>query len=389
MRVLHVGKFFPPAPGGMETYLRDLCLGLAGRGVENHVLCHRHAPEEPAQERPAPGVEVERVPVACSLCYSLLSPAFPLRLRRAVRRLRPDVLHVHLPNLSGFFALLPGMPPTVLHWHSDVTWPRDKRLARMLYGAYAPLESLLLSRAALVVATSQPYLEASPVLSRVRDKCRVVPLGARRERLPVPSAEACRAARGRWAPDLPDEACLIVSAGRFAHYKGYEVLVEAMRHVPDATLVMVGEGETHRAVARRVRELGLGGRVRLTGWLPDEELRTLVAAADVFCLPSVERSEAFGVVLVEAMALGTCCVCTDVPGAGPSWVNAHGETGLVVPVRDARALGRALAEMAGDEKRREAMGRAAAARFESHFRLEATLPAIEAVYAEAMGCGPA
>ena len=384
MRVLHVGKYYPPAPGGIETYLGDLCAGLADAGVQSHVLAHRFEASEPEYEEPIPGVGVERVPVAASFCYSLIAPTYPLRLRRAVRRLRPDVIHAHLPNLSAFACLLPGLDtPLVLHWHADVAWPRDKRLARALYHGYAPMESLLLRRADLVVATSDAYLEASAPLRPFVDKCRVVPLGVRAARMHPPSAETVRSVRRRWLGEGDGARALFVSAGRFAHYKGFEHLVRAMRDVPDAVLVMVGDGESHAGVEATVRTLGLGRRVHLAGRLPDADMHALMAAADVFCLPSLERSEAFGVVLVEAMALGTCCVSTDIPGSAPGWVVQHERTGLVVPPGDEASLAAALAGLAADAPMRERFARAGNERYRRHFKLASTIPDLIDVYREA------
>lgn len=386
MRILHIGKYFPPAPGGIETYLGDLCAGLASRGVASHVLAHRFDRCEPAHEEPQPGVRVERVPVAGSLCYSLVAPSFPYRLLRAVRRVRPSLVLAHMPNLSAYSCLLPGLgAPLALHWHADVAWPEDKRLARLLYHGYAPVEDWLVRRARLVVATSQRYLDGSAVLARHRDKCRVVPLGVRSERLHRPDADAVAAVRKRWLGPRADGRMLVVSAGRFSHYKGFGHLVRALRDVPDARLVMVGDGETRSAVEEVVRREGLADRVALAGRLPDEQMHALMAAADVFCLPSVERSEAFGVVLLEAMALGTCCVSTDIPGSAPGWVVRHGETGLVVPPADETALAAALNRLAGDAPLRQRYAQAGMRRFEDRFRLESTLEPMLAVYRETVG----
>ena len=385
MRLLHIGKYYPPAPGGIETYLGDLCTGLAGLGVQSHVLAHRFDARERDYAQYEPGVTVERVPVLGSFCYSLVAPSFPVRLALAIRRFKPSVIHAHVPNLSAFtcLALPPGIP-LVLHWHADVAWPEDKRLARFLYHGYAPVESLLLRRATLAVATSRAYLDGSRALSRFRDKCRVVPLGVREERLFAPEAHTVEAVRERWLGEQGGDRLLVVSAGRFAHYKGFGHLVRAMRAVPGAVLVMVGDGETHAATHDLIRRENLQDRVHLAGRLPDADMHALMAAGDVFCLPSIERSEAFGVVLVEAMALGTCCVSTDIPGSAPGWVVQHGRTGLVVPPGDEEALALALNRLGGD---RAECGRYAAAgrrRYEDCFKLESTLPPLLDVYDEAV-----
>ena len=181
---------------------------------------------------------------------------------------------------------------------------------------------------------------------------------------------------------------LVVSAGRFAHYKGFEHLVRAMREVPDAVLVMVGDGETHSAIAGLIRHENLQQRVHVVGRLCDADMHALMAAADVFCLPSIERSEAFGVVLVEAMALGTCCVSTDIAGSAPGWVVQHERTGLVVPPGDEGALARALNRLAGDKAECARYAAAGRVRYEQCFKLESTLPSLMDVYDEAVAARP-
>lgn len=385
LRVLHIGKYYPPAPGGIEAYMGDLCLGLAGAGVPNYVLAHKFESDEPTCSEPSSGVSVERVPVAASFCYSLIAPLYPLRLYRAVNRFKPSVIHAHLPNLSAFSCLLPGLSvPLVLHWHADVAWPEDKRLARALYHGYAPAESMLLRRADRVVATSKAYLDGSRALSRIRDKCSVVPLGVREERLHKPDSSTIKSVRSRWLGPDAGGRMLVVSAGRFSHYKGFEHLVRAMRAVPDAVCVMVGDGETHGAMEVLVRNENLQDRVHLAGRLQDPEMHALMAACDVFCLPSIERSEAFGVVLVEAMALGACCVSTNIQGSAPGWVVEDGHTGLVVPPGDEDALARTLNQLAADSGARLRFAEAGRRRYEKLFKLESTLPSLLRVYEEAV-----
>lgn len=369
-RILHIGKFYPPRPGGMENYLGDLCRAQAAQGAQVLALCHRDHPDEPRCEHPARSVEVLRLPVLLTAFFAPVVPLFPLSLARAIRRFSPHVFHVHMPNLSGLWpGLMPGTTPIVVHWHSDVAFPDHKPLHRALYRAYALFERRLLSRAQAVVCTSAAYRDASPALRPWREKCHVLPLGLDPARLLAPSEDLRARLRRRWLNGR--DGVLVAFAGRLAHYKGLDVLLDAVPRLDrDIRLVIAGSGELEGELAERIRREGLGDRVTLAGELSDEDLHGLMAAADLFCLPSTERSEAFGVVLLEAMALGTPCVSTDIPGSGTGRVNRHDHSGLVVPSGDSAALARALNALAAAPEERQRLGTGAKALFEAEYRIE-------------------
>ncbi len=397
MRVLHVAKYYPPRPGGMESFVRDLAVATTGMGVDNLVLAHAHEPG-PARVTDQDGVRVVRAPCHGSLLYAPVSPSWPLHLSRWSRDFRPDLVHAHMPNTSAFWSLLPGLgkPPLVVHWHSDVVFSRGHLPHRLALGLYSLLERSLLRRARRIVATSPDYLDASRPLARFRDRCRVVPLGLDAARLgsdppPEPDERAAQTRERRLGtgPDKGD--MLVLSVGRFAHYKGFPVLARAMaalaRRAPGARLVIVGDGEERRATARAAQEAGVTDRVVLPGHVDDAELAALMRAADLFVLPSLERTEAFGMVLLEAMACGCPLVTTAIPGSGVNHVNAPGVTGLSVPPSDAGALAEAMADLLTDEPRRLAMGLAARQRFEERFSMGAVGRAMLGVYEEALAQG--
>src|SRR5262245_4770953 len=133
MRILHIGKYAPPVPGGMERFLGDLARAQRDAGHDVGIIVHRHH----AGEEKGDPAWITRVPVWFKLAFAPIAPAFPFRLARAVARLRPDALHIHMPNLSAFWALaLPSTRnlPWVIHWQSDVELSR--RSLRMAYPHY-------------------------------------------------------------------------------------------------------------------------------------------------------------------------------------------------------------------------------------------------------------
>ncbi len=311
------------------------------------------------------GVEVERVATFGTVLSQPLAPG----LAAAVRRAPADVVHLHHPNPLGDVAVLQDRRPLVVTQHSDVVRQRALR------PLYLPLVRSALRRARFVVAASEPFLRWSEELRPFAAKARVIPHGID----PVPfvasaaTEAAARALRAAW-PAGP----VVLSVGRLVRYKGHEVLLRAARGL-DATVVLVGEGPE----APRLRALA-GPRTVLAGAVAEVELPAYYRAADVFCLPSVTAAEAFGLVLLEAMASGLPLVTTALP-TGVSAVNREGTTGLVAPPGEAGALREALAALLGDAARRRAMGDAARTVLETEYTASLMGERYLALYREAIG----
>lgn len=376
MRILHVGKYYPPALGGMETFLRDLAEAQVKAGHQVSVLVHGEGWHPGTSRQHMAGVEVIRAACFGTLAYAPVAPTFGALLAAEIRTMRPDVLHVHMPNTSPFWLLGMGrLPPLVLHWHSDVVASDLSRSLRLLHGAYSALERRLLHKADMVLATSQPYLESSEPLTPFMDKCTAVPLGIDAERLPSPGSDAINACREKYG-----NAPLVVSAGRFSYYKGFSVLLRAARLLTQAQFVIVGNGPLHDQMKHQRDALGLAERVHLPGSLSDQDLHTHMAACDVFCLPSLERTEAFGLVLVEAMSHGRPLVTTEIPGSGVGFVNQDGKTGLTAPPGDEEALAKRIEELLDDRDFAATLGEQGRIRFKEEFCIQACATAIEERY---------
>lgn len=371
MRVLHVGKYFPPRPGGIENFTADLLAALTQSGVDAAALVHEQAGTEAQTPWPRThpsGFPIYTVPTYGQLLYAPVSPAFPVLLARAIEHFKPDILHFHFPNTSAMWALL--LPaarrlPWVVHWHSDVVPSRIRPALRLAYGCYRPFEQAFLARTTLVVATSPPYLASSEPLSRWRNKCEVIPLGLDPERVTVQSP-----AMLDWASDIWCNGGLrLLSLGRLTYYKGIEVLLEAVAPVTDVCLILVGDGPLRSRLAAKANKLGLDDRVLMLGHRETSEVNALLETCNVLCLPSIERTEAFGLVLLEAMCRCKPVIASDITGSGVRWVIDDGRCGALVSVGDAAALRQALRELAAHPPRRRKMAEAGYRRFESTFHI--------------------
>jgi len=386
MRVLHLGKYYPPYSGGMENFLGDLLPALSARGISTMALVHAHAgrPQGRAGMTRVADVPVVRVPTWGRVLYAPVSPLFPSWLNRTLREFAPDVLHLHLPNTSAFWALREPRAlrlPWVIQWQSDVVASvHDRRLA-LAYPLYRPLEQRLLRQAHSIIATSPPYRDSSRPLAPWRDKCRVIPLGLDASRLPLPDPAVQRAAVALWVSG----GARLLAVGRLTYYKGHEILIRALAEVPEAQLILIGEGGRHGRLQGLVRSLGLGARVHLLGHLPGPVLQGLLASCDGLCLPSIERTEAFGLVLLEAMHHGKPVISSDVPGSGMGWVVEDRKTGLLVPPGDVAAWIAALRELVADPQLRRVLGAGGKRRLEGQFTIGPIADQVVALYQETLG----
>jgi glycosyltransferase involved in cell wall biosynthesis len=390
LKILHIGKYFPPHAGGMETYLRDAMADLARRGVAPVALVHHSALSLKSSDELCPStagpLPVTRAAVWARLLFTPFSPTFPWLLRRLLREQRPDILHFHTPNASAFWALL--LPaarriPWVIQWQADVLASRHSAGLRLFYRLYRPLERALLRRSRRIIVSSPPYLRSSAPLAPYHHKCVVVPLGLDPAALAVPAVPAVPPA-GRNRSSLR-----VLAIGRLTYYKGFEYLLRAVALAPAAHLHLVGSGDLEQALRRLAGELGIRERVTFHGHLPEEGVAAQYAACDCLCLPSIERTEAFGLVLLEAMYFGKATVISDVPGSGMGWIVDHEVTGIKVPAADAAALAGALRQLQANRDTLARLGENGRRKFDQQFHIHQATAAITGIYAEILGTGRA
>ena len=372
LRILHIGKFYPPHRGGMESFLADLVTAQQAQGIEVAALVHgTPLPHDPDW--------LVRVPVQFHVIYAPIAMGFRAAMQRAIARFAPDVLHLHMPNNSVFWALLLTEArdiPWVVHWHSDVVVSHIRPAVALAYRLYRPFEQAVLARAERIIATSPPYLEASEPLQPWRSKCAVVPLGLNTDTPPAPLASA----------PLPwqDHTLRLLTIGRLTYYKGVETLVQAVANLPGVELLVVGEGELRPALESLIRArtpAGQAPNVRLLGSVTEAEKNALLHSCHVFCLASRERTEAFGMVLLEAMAYARPCIVSDLPGSGMPWVVAQAHAGLQVATEDVPGWQSAIRQLQAQPALRTQLGKAGQQALHERFSVAACARALSTQYA--------
>jgi glycosyltransferase involved in cell wall biosynthesis len=357
--IVHWAKFYPPEWGGMETITHALAVGSRAAGYDVSVVAFtkdRHATDELGS------VEVVR----CRAKTTIASQPLSLRyVVQAIRRARTaEVVHIHFPNLLCALplAVLPRRAQVILHWHSDI-------VGKGLLGRFTrPVEKWMAKRADIIIATSENYAAASPVLGDYGGKVAVVPLGI------DDVADEPKATLPDEIETFLDGRRFALAVGRLVPYKGFDCLIEAAVQLPrDIAIIIVGGGPCEAALRAAIDERGLTAQVKIVGTVSRETLNGLFGAASVYVMSSIERSEAFGVVLLEAMAHGLPIVATDIPGSGVPWVAQKGKTGPLVRPRHPRGLADAIVALFDDTRACAIYGRNSRTRFKALFTKEAMI----------------
>jgi glycosyltransferase involved in cell wall biosynthesis len=378
MRILIALTYYRPHVSGLTIYVERLAHALVGRGHAVTVLTSGYDPRLPREET-VEGVRVVRVPVAFRVSKGVVMPTLGLWATRLVRE--HDVISLHMPQLDAAGIALRGRlfhKPTLLTYHCDLLLPPgpfNRVVDQVVYVAnYAA--ALLADR---IVCYTQDYADHSRLLRRFRSKLAVVP-----PPVVMPSPTPDEVAAFRRAHGL-DGRPVIGYAARFAAEKGIEYLVEAMptllARFPTLKVLFAGPyrnviGEETYRERLEPRIAALGDHWEFLGTLRPEALPPFYGALDCLLVTSVNSTESFGLVQVEAMLCGTPVVVGDLPGVRQP-VRTTG-MGLVVPVADAPALADGITTVLGD-KARYVRPRA---EVEHAYDLDVTVSAYERLFAD-------
>lgn len=360
MRVVHVyNDVFPPVAGGIEKHIDLIRRSLPDISTDVLVCARaRHG----SRRSSGTGIEVRVAELGPRVWSVPIAPGFPASLRR----IRADVVHLHMPNPLGELSVLADRKrPLVCSYHADVV-----RQARATL-VYRPLVHACLGRAAEIIVGSRRLADTSPFLGSHARRATILPYFVDTGRYTVDGVPAADRARLQSRYRAP----IVLAVARLVYYKGLDVLIEAARSLR-ASVVIVGDGP----LAGRLRQLAAGvANVHLVGRLSEADLLAHLSVADCFVLPSTSRAESFGLATLEAQAMGVPAVVTDV-GTGTVDAISPGETGLVVPPGDPRALAEAIDAILANPERRRTMGARARELAVARHSAAAAAERLEAIY---------
>lgn len=354
MRVLHFFKtYLSESVGGIEQVMFELCESGVAHGIENQVLT--------LSANPVPAIipfghhRVHRA----KLDVQIASTGFSYSVLKQFRELaaEADVVNYHFPwPFMDLVHFLSGMnKPSVVTYHSDII--RQKHLLTL----YRPLMTRFLASADRIVAASPNYLQTSEVLKQFPEKTRVIPYGLNKSAYPQSDPERMAG----WRERLGERFFLFVGVMRY--YKGLHILIEALKDV-DYPVVIVGAGPLESELQAQAAALGLRN-IKFVGRLDDADKAAVLELSYAMVFPSHLRSEAFGISLLEGAMYGKPMISSEI-GTGTSFINSHGETGIVVPPSNPQAFREAMRTLWDNPQQAAVMGLKAEARYRQLFTAE-------------------
>lgn len=319
MNILHLGKYYSPIEGGIESINREVVRSLSG----NEQLIISFNNTNKTETEPVNDATIIRCGTLGTFSSQPISIAYLFQLRKVIKSFKPDVVHIHHPNPLAALYLLLSTPKRhkfklIVHWHSDIVAQKG------LYRLIKPIETRLLKLADAIIATSPNYIEQSKPLTLFKSKITVIPCSIDESSLHITDDEKMliENIKAKYA-NKP----IILFLGRHVEYKGIEYLLKAERFVKNACIFLIaGQGP----LTQELKDKYPSDRIHWIGRIGDDEKRLYYNAADVLAFPSITKNEAFGVVLAEGMYSGCVPVTYTIEGSGVNWVSIGDETGLQV-----------------------------------------------------------
>lgn len=383
MKILIVLTYFQPHKSGLTVYAVCQARALAEMGHEVTVLTSQYEPSLPAREISS-GVEVVRLPVAFHLSKGVIMPRMPFKAWHLIGA--ADIVNLHVPQMdAALIALLARLrkKPVVLTYHCDLRMPAG--WFNQLAGFVANLANRIsASLSDAIVHNTRDFSEHSPFLRRYLNKLTVI-------QPPIVSAEVSQdevdAFRHKYA--IPHHRRIIGMVARLATEKGVEYLVGAMPEVlrshPDTQVVFVGEYENvfgEQAYKEKLFPMihSLGDQWAFLGVVSEKEKSAFYHMCDLLVLPSINSTESFGMVQVEALTCGTPVVATDLPGVRQPVITTG--IGEIVPAMDKAALAQAIIKLLSAGTR---VDPAEMQRIAQQYSPQAVAKAYDALYRQLIG----
>jgi glycosyltransferase involved in cell wall biosynthesis len=373
LKILQLGKFYPPSTGGIETVMYDITEVLNNSDdIICDVLCSNK--DFTYKENFINNYKVMRTKTLGVYFSTSITFQIIFKLKKIITQY--DIIHIHLPDPMANLALLcvnTDKQKIILHWHSDII--KQKYLLKL----YEPLQNWMMKKADKIIATTPKYIEESKYLQKYKEKCVSIPIGIDENKLISNSSKV------KELKEIYKNKKIIFSLGRLVYYKGFEYLIKSSEYLDDNYIILIGgSGHLKEQLKNIINYNQLQGKVKLLGRVEDDELGSYYDACDIFCLPSIIKTEAFGIVQIEAMSFTKPIVTTKIDGSGVDWVNEHKVSGINVDIKNPEALAKAFRAVLGDENKYNKYCQNARTRFENLFLRKKMVNSIIDLYKEVL-----
>ncbi len=336
LKVLQLGKFYYPTFGGIEQVMYEIAEGLNASGIKSDVLCANTKAKY--EEMVFDNYKVYKTSSYGLVKSTSITPQLVYKLWKIHKNY--DIIHIHHPNPMAFLALFIVRPKckVIVHWHSDII--RQKKVLKY----FLPLQHWVLDFADKIIATSQNYAKHSPALNKFEKKVVSIPIGISDKKFLVNILDVEKIENKYLNKKI------ILAIGRFVSYKGFKYLVESAKYLNNDFIILIGgEGPQKKEIKEYILSNKLEDKVELLGYLEEQEKYNYLKACDIFCLPSITKAEAFGVVLLEAMIFSKPLVTSNIKESGMTWVNKNNISGLHVDLKSPKSLANAFMKLQKDE----------------------------------------
>lgn len=367
-KILHVSKFYYPYYGGIEDVARTLIDELKPY-YEQRIICFNH---EKGTIFNINGADVLRVRTTFTIASQPISIKYRKILKDIINSFKPDFIHLHLPNpLIATYLLSINLhgAKIITHWHADILGQK------YFYPFYKPLEQKILEKSYKIIATSEMYKNSSESLKPHLNKTFILPNTVNEHKFHLYQGEHEELDN---IHKKYNNKKIVFFVGRHVFYKGIEYLLEAEKYISeDCVILIAGTGELNA----KLKDLsGNNPRIKFIGRLSNNELKYHLYASDVFAFPSINRSEAFGVALAEALYCGLPAVSFKINGSGVLWVNKNEHTGLVVENFNAQEFGNAISKILANETLKNKLSTNAVSWVKENFLKDQIAPIMHEIY---------
>jgi len=367
MKILQIGKTYPII-GGVDKVIFEISEGISRKKIQCDVLCSNIKKEDLVINNNLFSTFFVSKSYG-KIAATWISPNMILKLIRIINKY--DIIHIHHPDPMATIALFLAnskKQKIVLHWHSDIV--KQKNLLKF----YMPLQNWILRKADIIIATTNEYAIGSDHLKNYTNKIKVVPIGVNVD----------FSTNSNLINDIKllyKNKKIIYSLGRLCYYKGFEYLIDAAKYLDDSYIILIGgTGPLKENLSKQIIESNLSSKVVLLGRIEDDDMSAYYSQCKVFCLPSVEKSEAFGIVQIEAMYYNKPIVATKIPNSGVSWVNKDSFSGINVNPKDSIGIANAIKSICENEDNYVQYSLNSRIRFENEFTSDKMIDRILKLY---------
>lgn len=371
--VLHLGKFSNTRVGGIETVVDTLLAGLSLDFNLFNLVANKNFENKIIEQT---GYIEHSSALAGMIARTPFCPSMPFQIKKLYQRYQFSIVHLHLPNPMAHLAseILPNSVKRIISWHSDVI--RQKKLLRI----YQPFVNRLLKQSSALIVSTHYLAEHSKQIKIARDRniIHIIPFGVDFDYFLI----------NKYYKKIDQikheyfERFLVFALGRHVYYKGFCYLIEAMKNLPkNIVLLLGGEGPLTKKLQQQVKILKLEQQVFFLGHVAKQDLPAYYHACDLFCLPSIDQSEAFGIAQLEAMACAKPVICCDVTNAASN-LNKDSVTGFVVSPCCPKVLADAILKLYEDPSLLSSLGQSAYYYAKENFTTQKMVIQIKNLYHE-------